>query len=272
MNRKISLEQEIDICDKYISGVFSQKELGEMFNLKQSGVFSILKRNQIKSLPKYRLNTGKLKLDISFFEKIDEPKKAYWLGYLMADGSINKNNSKCTLISKDIDVIKKFKEDIDSEHKININVNFDKRTNKTYYSYSIQITNTNFVSNLIKNSVTKDKTDFIDIPKLDDKLMSYFFAGLFDGDGSVGLRKNGLRISLISTKEILLFLQEHLLNNFNVNETKLQKVTKNKNNIWKMNLYKDSFVFLDWIYFDNNFNYLDRKYNIYEQYKTNPLP
>ena len=80
----------------------------------------------------------------------------------------------------------------------------------------------------------------------------------------MGIRKlNKPRISLISTKEVLLFLQNYLINNFLISATKLQKITQNKKNVWKLLLYKDSLLFLNWIYSDKNFNYLSRKYEKY---------
>jgi len=272
MSKKITLETKLAICKEYEKGKLSQKQIGEKFKIHSITISKILKEFNIKPLPYYRLNTGRLKLNINFFEKIDEPKKAYWLGFLMADGNINKSGGKCSLISKDLEIIEKFKKDIDSEHKINVNINFDKRTNKTYTSYSIQVTNANFVNHLKNCGVTKEKSDFIKLPEIRRDLLPYFFAGMFDGDGYLGTDKNRkhlLQTSIISTKEVILFLQNYLITNFNVSKTKLIKVTKNKNNVWKFRLHKDSLLFLNWIYGDKNFDYLSRKYKKYEEYKYN---
>ena len=77
-------------------------------------------------------------------------------------------------------------------------------------------------------------------------------------------------------KEVILFLQNYLIINFDFSTTKLMKVTKNKDNVWKLRINKDSMRFLDWIYQDKNFNYLSRKYEIYESHKksltTNNIP
>ena len=80
-----------------------------------------------------------LKFDINYFDNINSFKKAYWLGFLSADGSLK--NNKVQICLSDRDHIEKFKEDLKSEHKISINNYLDKRTNKIYTSYSIQITN-----------------------------------------------------------------------------------------------------------------------------------
>jgi len=267
MNRKITLELEKEICEIYQCGVKSQKTISLEYGLGQGHISKILKRNKINRLPKFRLNPGKLNIDVLFFEKINNKKTAYWLGYILADGTINKTNNKCSLTSKDYEIIERFKDDLKSEHKISINNKKDKRTNKTYKTYTIQITNKNFVLNLIKNGVTNNKTDRAVVPNINNELLSFFFAGLFDGDGYVGTVNNYKRVSLISTKEILLFLQNLMVKDLSCTSTKLQKVTNNKENVWKLLIYKDSLKFLNWIYQDNNFNYLSRKYKIYETIK-----
>lgn len=264
MSKKILLNEKIEneICE--LSKVKSQKEIGLLYGRSQSFINGVLKKNNVKNVGRYRLNNFKLKVDESFFENIDNNDKAYWLGYLVADGNISKNLRKCTLVSKDIEIIEKFKKDVNSDHKISVNKIIDKRTGNLSINYSIQITNRIFVSNLINHGVTINKSDEMSVPKIDDKFLSYFFAGLFDGDGCISYRNNNLpRISLISTKEILLFLQNYLLNNFSIKQTKLRKKTENKKNVWELILYKDSILFLNWIYKDKKFNYLTRKYEKY---------
>lgn len=267
MNRKITIDLEKEICEQYLLGIKSQKTIADEYNLRQGHISKILKRNNIEQLPKFRLNPGKLNVDVSFFENIDNKISAYWYGYILADGTINKTNDKCSLTSKDYEIIERFRNDIKSEHKISINNKKDKRTNKPYKTYTIQISNKNFVLNLIKNGITNNKTDSAIVPNIDNKLLPFFFAGLFDGDGYVGTVNNYKRVSLISTKEILLFLQNIMVKDLSCTLTKLQKVTNNKENVWKLLIYKDSLKFLNWIYQDNNFNYLSRKYKIYETIK-----
>ena len=264
MSKKILLTPEVEnnICEEI--EYFSQKEIGEKYGYSQSFINQVLTRNKIKKYRKYRLNCTKLYVDTLYFKEINTPEKAYWLGYLAADGNINKSLCKCSLTSKDLEIIERFKKSISSEHKITTCTIKDKRTNNISKFHIIQITNGNFVSHLVKLGITPNKADYFKVPEINEELLHYFFAGLFDGDGHVGIRKlNKPRISLISTKEVLLFLQNYLINNFLISATKLQKITQNKKNVWKLLLYKDSLLFLNWIYSDKNFNYLSRKYEKY---------
>jgi hypothetical protein len=208
-----------------------------------------------------------LALNIDYFKEINSNDKAYWLGFICADGNIKKNNNKVTLVSKDLEVIKGFKEAIGAEYAVGKIKNFDKRTNKIYTGYSIQISNKLFGAHLINLGITSNKTNVLEFPKINEKYYSYFIAGLFDGDGSIrmcGKNNEALHISLISTNEVLMFIKNYIFNKFNVKPKYYCRVTKNKPNVWRMNLYFDAFKFLEFIYGDNTFKYyLKRKYNIY---------
>ena len=47
---------------------------------------SFLKRNNIKITNKNKINR---RINSNYFSKIDSPIKAYWLGFLYADGSVD---------------------------------------------------------------------------------------------------------------------------------------------------------------------------------------
>lgn len=244
----------------------SQYEIAKLFNCAQADISKILGENKIKH-KKSRLNMSHLALNINYFKEINSPDKAYWLGFICADGNINKLNNKVSLISKDIEVVEGFKNAIGAEHKISKREVFDKRTNKTYTGYSIQIGNELFTQNLINLGVTSNKTNILEFPNIEEKYYSYFIAGLFDGDGSVywkGKYKNHLGINLISTQEVLKFICEYLYVKLNIKPKYSDKVTKNKSNVWRIYLFSDAHKFLKFIYQDSNFEYyLKRKYLIY---------
>ena len=260
MNTTEALEKEVIELSK----TKSQKEIALIYKMNIIKIRDILKNNGVKR-KKSRLNMSHLALNIDYFKEINSPDKAYWLGYICADGSIKKSNCKVSLVSKDLEVIEGFKEAIGAGHKISKSETFDKRTNKTYTGYSVQIGNELFVANLINLGVTSNKTDVLEFPNIDEKYYSYFIAGLFDGDGSIRIKNNkSIGISLISTNEVLTFIKNYILNKFNIKPKYYCKVTENKPNVWRMILYADAFKFLNFIYSDNTFKYyLKRKHDIY---------
>jgi hypothetical protein len=252
-----TIEQEFEILELIKSN--TQLEVANKLNLTLRAIKKVLEKNNLK-LPLYRLNKRKLNIDIDFFKKIDSNEKAYWLGFICADGCILKTCDKVSLFVADKEVIEKYKKSLKSEHAITTCSNVDKRTNKVYTRYGLSISSKIFKQNLINLGVTPEKTDKLEMPKIDEKYYSYFFAGLFDGDGSLTYRKSGYMIcNQIGTKEVLQFLQNYL----DIKSTKLLKITENKCNVWKLYLYKDAEKFLNWIYQDPNFPYLQRKVNKY---------
>lgn len=112
-----------------------------------------------------------------------------------------------SIVIKDLEVLEKFSKDIESTYKISEVKMFDKRTNKTYTEYSLKISNKDFVSHIINYGVTYNKTNILNFPKIEEEFYPSFIAGLFDGDGSVYIKDNGvsktLGCNLISTKEVI---------------------------------------------------------------------
>lgn len=256
----------IDLYEKNLSN----KEISLKLGVSEGCISKIIRRMGLKR-DKSVLILNKLSIDIDYFKSVNNNEKAYWLGFICADGNISKLNNKMTLTSKDLEVVEKFKKCIKSEHKISYYDYIDKRTKKRYSRYSIQVTTKPFTTNLINLGITKDKTDKLSFPEIEEKYYPCFIAGMFDGDGTICNRRknNQLLISLISTMEILNFIQIYLNRNFNINETKIQRVTKNnKKNVHKMCLYKrdDILKFLNFIYKDDIKDiYLQRKYKIYKK-------
>lgn len=266
-------EEEINkIIDLYINQYKTLTEIRNVFKNKikaDSVIKRVLIENGVKLRSRTNSRIGSHALDVDYFKVIDTEEKAYWLGYLAADGCIYKNGTKTSLTSKDLDIINKFKKAINSEHKISNGEYFDKRTDKIYKRYTIQICSKNFTEHIQNAGVTYQKSDKLEFPKISEDLYRHFVRGLFDGDGSIYSRiiNKPIRINLISTLELINFLQEYLLTNFNIEIKKIRKVTENKSNVYKMFLYADSDKFLDWLY-SNSMIYLDRKYNLYMEYKN----
>lgn len=93
----------------------------------------------------------------------------------------------------------------------------------------------------------------------------YFIAGIFDSDGSISIKNSKKRVSIISTYEVLKYISEFISKKLDIKELKFMKVTDNKDNVYRLHLYKDSEKF---IYNDENFSYLNRKYSIYSKMKS----
>lgn len=127
-----------------------------------------------------------------YFKKIDTAEKAYWLGFLYADGCITRfyRNEKLksmslelTLQDEDCNHLIKFKNALESnvpiQHKI---------IGNKYKSDRIVINCTSMCRDLIKLGCTPVKSLTLEFPNNDilpDKYLRDFIRGYFDGDGGV---------------------------------------------------------------------------------------
>lgn len=144
----------------------------------------------------------------NFFEIIDTEEKAYWLGFIAADGYITsrKNTVGITLDQKDSNHLLKFLKSIESNStKLHLRTGkYDENspiTNKcSVYLYSNKMS-----QNLFNLGIKPDKSTSLQKLSMDlsDDLINHFIRGYFDGDGcvfesKVKYGKNKEKISLIA--------------------------------------------------------------------------
>lgn len=128
--------------------------------------------------------------DQHFFDRIDTEEKAYWLGFIYADGYVTKSVFGIKLQESDTDHLKKLKAALKSEHAIGHYIN-KSGFGTTYGPFKLcafSIDNKYLVDTLIKNGVVYNKSKILTFPSKDivpDHLLHHFIRGYFDGDGSV---------------------------------------------------------------------------------------
>lgn len=121
----------------------------------------------------------------SYFESIDTEDKAYFLGFLYADGSIvtNKRNSLYLKIHpKDEHILKDFIKCIDGEMKIWKQKNRD--------ICQILISGKKIIQDLIRHGLHQNKTFSLKYPDIPIELERHFIRGYFDGDGCIRIKKD----------------------------------------------------------------------------------
>jgi hypothetical protein len=150
-----------------------------------------------------------------YFETIDSEDKAYWLGFLYADGCVRRGSeTNIKLHKKDINHLKKFKETIKSHHKIS--------KWKDYVSISV------YSKKMYKDLVNlgcvpnKSKKD-LSLPNISNNLIKHFIRGYFDGDGNIYIYNGNVNVSFYGNKHLLKEIQNFLFENGVVDH--LNKIT-----------------------------------------------
>ena len=220
-------------------------------------------------------------LNENFFDSVDNEVKAYWLGFIYADGTIIKTKKTgqhllcIKLSSKDKNHLEKFCKDIETNKPLEI------RTEQTKYSLvtycRISISSKKIVNDLEKYGVICNKSLTLRFPKnIKEDLLPHFIRGYFDGDGSIFVRNvkaynkqyKMLGSSICGTKEFLEGIQENF--SFLENSYTIYKDLRAKNlnkNIYTLNLYSNTRCIHFYNYMYNNSSvFLERKKEIFESY------
>lgn len=217
---------EEKICQMYIDG-YSSRKIQEKLSISQRSILRVLKKCNIASRT-LSDSISIYSLDENIFEKIDSHEKAYWIGFLAADGCVTSGNLKLVLSKKDHNHVEEFKKFLKSNHKIHSfeikmsDSSVVKNKNKLYYSSSLSIRNSKIIKDLEKYSIIPNKTYSLifgkNIPK---KFINSYMAGLIDGDGFINISKRGITIGLITNINCAVEFQKELINNLNIRNNKL---------------------------------------------------
>ena len=204
------------IIARYQEKPVSISKIAKEFYLCEITVSRLLKKADIPMWTRQDLNVGELK--INYFQEIDTENKAYLLGLFTADGCVyTVNHSKAFTIQlkkDDFEMIQFIKNELSIPRKI--------VKDKRDASYGISIVNNLFVQHLIEHGVTEGKSTRF-LPALPDYLMSHYIRGLFDGDGSIVIRKahtygKAMRccVVILAYSNIINPLREYLENKLNL--------------------------------------------------------
>lgn len=196
------------------------------------------------------------------FDQIDTEEKAYWLGFILADGYLNTNKHmlRIKIGDKDKNHLEKFikflngsKDMLKSEkHNITGNIQWYVST------YSQEIYNA-----LSKLKVEQAKSGHEQIPPINQIYYRSFIRGLWDGDGFI--RENLKGIGLVGSYECMNFVQQHFKKILNIQPLKIYE-HYNTYKIEYRSTKKAIPIIISYLYKDNDIA-LDRKMELANQIK-----
>ena len=155
--------------------------------------------------------------DFNYFNNIDSPEKAYWLGFIYADGYVSSAQRKkifgISLSSKDADQLRKLNRCLNSNYDIKEYVVKNGYKPGTKYSRLI-INSEQMYNDLINHGVYERKTSILRNPTIPREYDAPFILGYFDGDGSIFLN-NGkypfYSIDFVGTDSVLTYIHNYFM-------------------------------------------------------------
>jgi ABC-type oligopeptide transport system ATPase subunit len=215
-SNKITFSNEIisSIKHEYTENNTPIHILGKKYNVDPTVIKRILIENNAKIRPIYEAKL-KYKKDYLFFKNPEnwEQKHAYFLGWLMSDGTHGVKNRyiKISLQERDKKILEILKNIIQYEGPLlynkrnGINETIAKYT-KTYQNrWSLQVNHYEITNSLLELGIDNNKTNNLRFPRyLKTELIPHFLRSFYEGDGTISYNfyKGQIRfeINLISTK------------------------------------------------------------------------
>ena len=259
VNIKLALEE-------YINAPIEQKSLtkiGKKYDVKRQTLAKKLKEQGIEVINYQNID----KLDKYVFDIIDSEEKAYWLGFLWADGNISTIGYRIEvrLSIRDYNHLEKFRSFLKLENPIRKGL-----CNGNGYCH-LSVRNKYLWERLFSLGCIPNKSLVLDFPNLgifdSPKLVYDFIRGYVDGDGSLCMYKHRNTIettlNLVGTSKFLSKVKT-LFGELGYIKNKTSKNWPNK----AYSLTYTSFIarVICRLLYENANIYLDRKYKIFLDY------
>lgn len=261
LTRKFDTLNSVDVLEQYTL-LKNIHKVAEYFNVSISPIKKILKLNGLD------ITNRRYEVNHNYFDIIDTEEKAYWLGFLFADGYIrervNGDSLELKLCIKDKNHLELFRESINSNHKIVDSFNNVKYRNKVSRSHMCHLAmySSKLVESVKSQGIHSRKTFTIQKPKIEKNLIRHFIRGYFDGDGSFSFNHNK---HICSTN---FACASEMFRTFLIDELFENNIKVRWYGDIKLYIYSkiDNLKFYNYIY-ENSTIYLERKKEKYEEFR-----
>lgn len=214
-----------------------------------------------------------------YFQNIDTPNKAYWLGFIYADGWVRliyfgskviKGEVGLELKDTDVGHLEKLRNQVGGEHKIVFKERDKIICDASYISHTRSATlrfySKEMALDLISQNIIERKTDFPNYPIVKDSLFIDFLRGYIDGDGCISINKctkNLVSVQITSShQEVFKYIQLKVAQLYQL----YPRIYKQKNRKYRLIFNRrDAETLLEKCYYDDGAVCLDRKKQKYLQ-------
>ena len=275
LSKKEPLVNEVSakfIRDNY--HCMTSTEIGKIIGITGKQVRGWIENHINNPIPKRR------RFNDRYFEIIDSPRKAYWLGLIYADGWISVSNDGSNyefgmeLTRSDRYILEELNRDLGDVHIIYDNhkelliANNHKKS--IVDTSELRVYSKTLVGCLRKNGIVLKKTKSNIFPVVDDSLFPAFLRGYIDGDGCIHkMSNNHLAVHITSaTLKCFEFIKNKLKNDYNIESKIYSEPIDGYCTKYRLYIFRNDDVkrLLDLIYREMDAPMLIRKYEIYKNY------
>lgn len=198
--------------------------------------------------------------DENYFTHIDSSEKAYWLGFLFADGYNTDDEIVIELAEKDITHLVKFKKAISATQLISTRSKYDKNQRNTKEFASIRISSRRICKTLSMHGMIRNKAHTLKYPDISPEHDRHFIRGFFDGDGCIFTKRVGSKCKMRGDFSIYSHSEEFIISL--INRLLMSGIeTKHYPNNIKISKKMILLKIFNYLYLDTTENVrMDRKY------------
>lgn len=245
----------------------STRDIGKVFGVSKDMVTNLIKKYGNRKPKKL------IEFNRHYFEKVDTEDKAYWLGFLYADGSVSLKGKQGTLEVglAVVDKLHLYKLCDSMDKERNVSHKIVKLNGKEFEAVRTHFCSYELTMDLIKLGCMPNKSlklEFPNINQVPKHLLKHFIRGYVDGDGCIGTYNGVVHLSFVGTTNFLNELVGVLNSNVeNMGSIRLHKPDKRFKNDITTSYSKTGIKaveVLDYLYKDATI-YLDRKYEKYKE-------
>ena len=233
---------------------------------------TILDRLRAKGV-QIRSRAGYIKpFNENYFETIDTEKKAYFLGFLMADGCVKTRECQPCIAMQLKSTDKYILEELKAELKTDNTIEYNKKRNHS----TLRVHSQKMADDLKKYGIVPRKTGKEKLPLklLPNDMVRHFIRGFFDGDGWVtltsshGKRNKRLGVGFVGNVKMLTDIKKCFMKNlqssFNANPYVYDNNAKGYDGFAELIFYKlsDCVEIFKWLYKDATI-FLSRKRDVF---------
>lgn len=267
--KNITTELKQEIINYYLSKPMTLKQVEDKYKLSHPTISKILK--EIPKYTKAKINNPNMKEH--FFQEINSEENAYFLGLLITDGNIFKDNTgrqasiSITLNLEDEYMLQKFKEVL----RADTSIGYDNRG-----CGQIAVRSDIIAEDLAKYGVVPRKSYHTYLPEIPNQYMCHLLRGIFDGDGSIlakpspnddGHNRFLHCISFCGTHKLMEGISNYLYENLAFKQKPTVYDYKDRQlSELKIQNINDIYLFGTYIYKKATI-FLDRKYKIFLDFK-----
>lgn len=260
-------ERKLEIINEYLNTPELERsltKLGKKYNIRRQLIANWL-REEGHEVINYQ---NRLRCDETIFDNIDNEEKAYWLGFLFADGNISSVGHKLevNLSSKDYDHLEKLRHFLKYEHPTRLCKQSEKSLGE--YMSRLSLRNKRIWTNLFNLGCVPQKSLIAKFPNLNSELIPHLIRGYCDGDGSLGvyISKDHTHSCQLSFTSGSLDLLKYIENYINIKYYYRKRLGPSGNYTYWLCYKNLQARRVARLLYENASIYLERKYSIYKEF------